>query len=105
MEQINADFKKTILPRVLFMLPEIGITVEELKTLYFGKKEVSEETLIDYANFLGDLFFVRGIMDVVELQKWTGCYKSTYLYQFDYESETSFMKKILNIGLPGIKKC
>jgi carboxylesterase type B len=100
--KVNADFKKAILSQVLSKLSEIGITVEELRSLYFGKKEVSEETLTNYADFLGDEFFVRGIMDVVEQQKSTGCYKSTYLYHFDYDSPTSLMKKIINIGLPGV---
>jgi len=63
---------------------------------------VSRETLTNYACFLGDEFFVRGIMDTVQQQKSAGYYTSTYLYHFDYESETSLMKKVLNIGLPGI---
>jgi len=46
---------------------------------------------------------VRDIMNVVELQKSSGSYKSTYLYHFDYESETSLMRKMLNIsGSPGM---
>ncbi|XP_012543069.1 esterase FE4 [Monomorium pharaonis] len=102
LEQVNADFKKAILPQVLSKLPEIGITVEELRSLYFGKKKVSEETLTNYSYFLGDEFFVRGTMDVVQIQKSTGSYKSTYLYQFDYDSDTSFVKTILNVGLPGV---
>lgn len=102
MEKVNADFKKAILSQVLSKLPEIGITVEELRSFYFGKKEVSMETLMDYAYFLGDEFFVRGIMDTVQQQKSAGCHKSTYLYYFDYESETSLLKKVFNLGLPGI---
>ncbi|XP_018341730.1 PREDICTED: carboxylesterase 4A-like [Trachymyrmex septentrionalis] len=41
-------------------------------------------------------------MNVCELQKSSGSYKSTYLYHFDYESETSLMKKIQRFGLPGV---
>lgn len=107
MEKVSADFKKAILSQVLSKLPEIGITVEELRNLYFGKKEVSEKTLMNYAYFLGDEFFVRGIMNTIQQQKSAGCHKSTYLYYFDYESETSLLKKILNfrlsnLGLSGI---
>ncbi|XP_011870476.1 PREDICTED: esterase E4 [Vollenhovia emeryi] len=102
LEQVNADFKKAILPPVLSKLPEMGITVKELKSLYFGTKDVSEETLINYGHFLGDEFFVRGIMDIVQHQRSAGCYKSTYLYQYDYENETSPGRKVLNIGLPGV---
>lgn len=102
LEEINVDFKKAILPQVLSKLPEIGITVEELRHLYFGKKEVSEETLMNYSTFIGNEFFVRGIMDTLQQQKSAGCYKSTYLYHFDYNSETSLVKKVFKIGLPGI---
>lgn len=62
---------------------------------------MSQETLMNYIYFLGDEFFVRGIIDTVQQQKSAGYYKSTYLYHFDYESETSLMKKVLNINLPG----
>ncbi|XP_012528299.1 esterase E4 isoform X2 [Monomorium pharaonis] len=104
LEQINANFKKAILPKVLSKLPEIGITVNELKSLYFGKNKMSKETLINYANFKGDEFFVRGIMDVLQIQKSTGSYKSTYLYHFNYESNTSPMKTVLQLELPGTTK-
>ncbi|KYN16377.1 PREDICTED: juvenile hormone esterase-like [Trachymyrmex cornetzi] len=100
--QVNADFKKAILSNVLSELPKIGITVEELRSLYFGKRKISEETLINYAYFLGDEFLIRDIMNVCELQKSSGGYKSTYLYHFDYESETSLMKKVQRFGLPGV---
>ncbi|KAL0113970.1 hypothetical protein PUN28_011347 [Cardiocondyla obscurior] len=102
LEQVNADFKKTILSSVLSTLPEIGITVEELKTLYFGNKKVSEETLTNYADFFGDEFFVRGIIDTVQKQKSAGFHKSTYFYQFNYESKTSPMRAVLEVGLPGV---
>ncbi|KAG5347377.1 SASB hydrolase, partial [Acromyrmex charruanus] len=100
--KVNADFKKAILSNVLSELPKIGITVEELRSLYFGKREISEETLINYAYFLGDEYLIRDIMNVCELQKSSGGYKSTYLYHFDYESETSLMKKVQRFGLSGV---
>ncbi|KYN36171.1 Carboxylesterase 3 [Trachymyrmex septentrionalis] len=102
LEKVNADFKKAILSNVLSELPKIGITVEELRSLYFGKREISEETLINYAYFLGDEFLTRDTMNVCELQKSSGSYKSTYLYHFDYESESSLPKKLQHIKLPGV---
>ncbi|KYN04801.1 Esterase E4 [Cyphomyrmex costatus] len=102
LEKLNNDFKNGLLANVLSTLPKIGTTVEELRSFYFGKKEISRETLMNYSYFLGDEFFVRGIRDVVELQKSSDGYKSTYLYHFDYESETSSMKTVLDIGLPGV---
>ncbi|XP_039310191.1 esterase E4 [Solenopsis invicta] len=102
LEEVNADFKKAILPEILSTFPEIGITAEELKLLYFEKNKVSKETLINYANFLGDEFFVRGVMDLLQIQKSTGGYKSTYLYQFDYENDNNLSRRALQIKLPGV---
>jgi len=102
LQKVNDDFKKTILSNVLSELPEIGITVEELRRHYFGNEEIAEKTLKNYSDFLGDEFFVRGIRDVVQLQKCSGHFKSTYLYHFDYESKTSLFRTVLDIGLPGI---
>ncbi|XP_018312617.1 esterase FE4-like isoform X2 [Mycetomoellerius zeteki] len=102
LQKVNDDFKRAILPNVLSMLPKIGITVEELRYHYFENKEISEKTLMNYSYYKGDEFFVRGVRDVVELQKSSGHFKSTYLYHFDYESETSLMRTVLNIGLPGV---
>ncbi|KAL6434744.1 hypothetical protein ACFW04_005157 [Cataglyphis niger] len=101
-KEIDSDFKKTILPQVLSTLPQIPITVEELRFLYFGNKAVSEETLINYADFLGDVLFYRGIMEVADTQMSSDAKESTYLYKFSYESETSPWKKFLNITLPGV---
>ncbi|XP_011056898.1 PREDICTED: esterase E4-like [Acromyrmex echinatior] len=102
LKKVNDDFKKAILPNVLSELPKIGITVEELRHHYFGNEEITEKTLTNYSDFLGDEFFVRGIRDVVESQRCSGHFKSTYFYHFDYESKTSPFRTILNIGLPGV---
>lgn len=99
---MNSDFKRAVLPRILSTLPKISITVEELRSLYFGDKAVSEETLINYIEFLGDEFFYRGIMEVVDIQTKLKDNKATYLYKFSYENETCPMRKIFNIQSPGI---
>lgn len=99
---MDSDFKRTILPRILSTLPKISITVEELRALYFDDKAVSEETLINYIDFLSDEFFCRSIMEVANIQTKLNDNKATYLYKFSYESETCSMRKILNIQFPGI---
>lgn len=102
-KQIDSDFTKAILPKVLLTLPLIPITVLELRSLYFGNKAVSEETKIKYADFLGDQYFYRGIMEVADIQanRNNSC-KATYLYQFSFDSEDNFMRKIMNTQIPGI---
>ncbi|EZA55883.1 hypothetical protein DMN91_010858 [Ooceraea biroi] len=101
-QQIDSDFKRAILSKVLPTLPLIPITVQELRSLYFGDKAVSEETLDIYADFLGDQYFCRGIMKIADIQvnRGNSC-KATYLYKFSYDSDESFMKKVMNIQIPG----
>ncbi|XP_067206770.1 uncharacterized protein [Linepithema humile] len=101
LEQVNSDFKRAILPNVLSKLPEIPITVEELRFLYFGDKAVSEETLKNYADFFGDEAFYRGLIEVVDIQIKSG-HSSTYLYNFSYENENCPERKVMSITLPGV---
>ncbi|XP_024871563.1 juvenile hormone esterase-like, partial [Temnothorax curvispinosus] len=100
---INSDFKSTLSPGCLSKISKMSITVEELRSLYFGDKALSEETLMNYVDFLSDVFFCRSIMEVVDIQtKLNNNNKATYLYQFSYESETSPMRKIFDIRIPGV---
>lgn len=100
--KVDSNFKLAILPKVLATLSKIPITLNKLRSLYFGDKKISEETLANYINLIGDIFFVRGIMEAVDIQMNNDNSGKTYLYQFSYDSETSFMKKILNVDFPGI---
>jgi len=102
LSQVDSDFKLAIYPRVLATLPKIPITLCQLRSLYFGDKNISEETVANYINLLSDIFFFRGIMQAADIQMNNDNSGKTYLYQFSYESETSLMKKILNIDFPGI---
>ncbi|EFN68476.1 Carboxylesterase UNQ440/PRO873-like protein [Camponotus floridanus] len=99
LSQIDSDFELAIYPTVL---PKLPITLCQLRSLYFGDKNISEETLANYINLLTDMFILRGIMQVVDIQMNNDNCGKTYLYQFSYESETSLMKKIFNIDFPGV---
>ncbi|XP_011632339.1 juvenile hormone esterase-like [Pogonomyrmex barbatus] len=106
LKKIDSDFKMIIMPKILSTLSKIPMTVKELRSIYFGDKAVSEETLINYANFIGDQFFYRSIMEVTDIQAELNTdntdNNATYLYKFSYENETNFMRKLLNITLPGV---
>jgi len=102
LSQIDSDFKLAIYPRVLTTLPKIPITLCQLRSLYFGDKNISEETLTNYINLIGDISFFRGIMQAADIQMNNDNSGKTYLYQFSYDSETSLMRKILNVDFPGI---
>ncbi|GAB1863191.1 Carboxylic ester hydrolase [Camponotus japonicus] len=101
LSQVDSDFKLAILPKVLATLPKIPITLCQLRSLYFGDKNISEETLTNYINLLSDIFFYRGIMQTADIQMNSDNSGKTYLYQFSYDSEISLMKKIFNVDFPG----
>ncbi|XP_029164811.1 esterase E4-like isoform X3 [Nylanderia fulva] len=94
LKEINYDFKKAIYPRVLRQLPQLGITVPELRSLYFGNKTVSEKTIKNLSDFIGDQHIYRGIIQAIDTQMNSNVNESTYLYKFSYKSETSPVKKI-----------
>ncbi|XP_029165263.1 esterase E4-like [Nylanderia fulva] len=102
LSKINADFKMAVLPRVVATLPKIPITLSELRFYYFGDKAISEETLLEYADFLSDEFAIRGIMQTADIQMNNDNSEKTYLYQFSYESPTSLLRNIINNDLPGV---
>lgn len=87
---------------MLRQLSQIPITISELRSLYFENKAVSEETLMNYSDFVGDQHFYSGIIEAIDTQMSSGVNEPIYLYKFSYESETSPMKNILDIKLPGI---
>ncbi|XP_029166734.1 esterase E4-like isoform X2 [Nylanderia fulva] len=99
LKEVDFDFKKIIHPRILSQLPQISIS--ELRSLYFGNKAVSEETIMNYSDFIGDQHFYGGIIEAINIQMSSGVNEPIYLYNFSYESETSPMKNILDIQLPG----
>lgn len=101
LKEIDSDFKKIIHPRMLRQLSQIPITISELRSLYFENKAVSEETLMNYSDFVGDQHFYSGIIEAIDTQMSSGVNEPIYLYKFSYESETSPMKNILDMQLPG----
>lgn len=102
LKKIDSDFKKVVHPRILCQLPQIPITISDLRSLYFDDKEVSEETLMNHSDFLGDQCFYSGIIEAVDTEINSGTNEPVYLYKFSYESKTSPMKNILDIQLSGI---
>ncbi|XP_029158362.1 esterase E4-like [Nylanderia fulva] len=103
LKEINSDFEKAIYPRILRQLPQLGITVPELRSLYFGNGTVSKETIMDLSDFIGDQYIYRGIMQAIDTQMNSNVVnQSTYLYRFSYESETSLLKNLfIAYSLPG----
>ncbi|XP_020283640.1 esterase E4-like isoform X4 [Pseudomyrmex gracilis] len=85
-EKTNADFKTIVHPTILSEIAKIPMTVEELRSLYFGDKPVSEENLSNLIDYFTDMVFVRGTMKTTEIQAKLKS-NNTYLYRFSYASE------------------
>lgn len=58
---------------------------------------------MNYAYFLGDKFFIRGIMDTVQQQKSAGCYKqiNISISFWLWERNLSYEKAVQYVRLPG----
>jgi len=98
-KQLDSDFKKAGVPKVWSKLSEMSITPEDIRFLYFGNKSVSRETLTNYADFLGDELVYRGIMETADILAKLN--DETYLYNFSYSKNTSFIRTLYDIKLPG----
>ncbi|XP_011141919.1 esterase E4 isoform X2 [Harpegnathos saltator] len=97
---VNSNFENTIPKRVMADLKKKSITANDIRYLYFGDKSLSKETMGHYADFLTDVQFHRPIQEVANIQMQLG-HKSTYLYEFSYDSKDSILKKAMDLTEPG----
>jgi hypothetical protein len=103
LKKIDADFSRSIPRKYLPILASIPITVEELRSYYFGNKPISEETLSSFIDFIGDIGFYREIIETADINAKLSSSTPTYLYYLTYKSKTSLMKKIININFSGTR--
>lgn len=97
---MNSKFSAIVNPKLLPALKEQSITLEDLRFIYFGDKPASNETRMNYANLINDLYFVHSAYEAADIQMRMG-HRSTYMYKFSYDSGNSFIKIATNIDLPG----
>lgn len=98
--KMNKNFETILHPEMLDCMKQEGITVDEVKRIYFGNEPISEKTLQQHADLLSDVFFVRGIFDVVRIQQEKNL-RPTYFYKFTYDSPQSLAKAVFNSTLKG----
>lgn len=103
LEKVNTDFEVAVHPEILKSLKKDGISVTDVKRIYFGDQLLSENTMQNYADFLSDMMFLQGIHDVLKVLREKDA-QITYLYKFTYDTGDSLLKQTLNITLPGINK-
>ena len=67
------------------------LSADDLKRLYYDNDEISNDSLQNLADLLGDVYFVEGIHRTVKIQVKKSC-ASTYLYKYAYDKGVSFLK-------------
>ncbi|XP_032679111.1 esterase E4-like isoform X2 [Odontomachus brunneus] len=98
---VNSNFENTVPIRVMADLRKKSMTADDVRYLYFGDKPLSKETLSHYADYITDLLFHRPIQELANIQMQMG-HRPTYMYKFSYDNRASFLKKAMNITLPGV---
>lgn len=102
-EQYDLNFPDLIHPNFVNWLKQRGFTIKNLRELYFENKKITPECSIEYADMVGDILFVCGLHDVAKIQVIKKG-SPTYFYKFTHDIGTSFMKKVVNVDEPGIKR-
>lgn len=102
---MNSNLEVIVHPNVLPKLKQHSISIDDLRSYYFDKPiQNSEESKMNYANFVGDMYFLRGIYEVADIQMQLR-HRPTYMYKFSYNNDASLYKKVLKITLPGMRVC
>ncbi|XP_043268664.1 juvenile hormone esterase-like [Venturia canescens] len=96
----DSSLERVFSPGVIKVLNDRGLSVSDLRNIYFGNKPVSSETLDNYVKMQSDVQFLSGIHEVAAIQ----AVKSkcpTYFYKFSYDSGHSGVKAIFGLDMPG----
>ncbi|XP_046751128.1 juvenile hormone esterase-like isoform X2 [Diprion similis] len=100
-EVLNKNFEVAVTEDLIVENPsKISEVASEIRKFYFKDKEISRETMEDYVQCYGDLYFVNGILKTVEHQQ-KKSKTPTYLYKFAYENPRSMGKLVMKVPLKG----
>ncbi|KAK0076649.1 hypothetical protein PV325_005057 [Microctonus aethiopoides] len=100
--QIDIDSENLLIhPTVLRFLRKHNLTVNDVKKFYFGDGKISSENYEKIVAMLTDINFVIGLHHVIEIQTLNSM-APMYYYNFEYESEISIIKKVMDIKVKGI---
>ncbi|PNF42088.1 Esterase FE4 [Cryptotermes secundus] len=82
--------------------PKSKEAAQKIKSFYFGDQPVSQETLSQYVDLSSDAWFVTGVHTTAKLHA-ARSGAPVYLYQFSFDGELGFMKRILGAcRFPGV---
>lgn len=93
-------FDQAFCPRAKKLLDDAGLTVSDLKEIYFGDKPVSIETRDNYVQMQTDVQFVSGIQEFATIQAVKNKYP-VYFYKFSYDDGKSMIKLRNGLKMPG----
>ncbi|KAK0076648.1 hypothetical protein PV325_005056, partial [Microctonus aethiopoides] len=99
--EINADPENLLIhPTAKKILNKYNLTVNDVKQFYFGDEKMSSKNIEKIVDALSTIHFILGIHDVIDIQSKVPDVPM-YIYKFEYEVETSLLKKFLNVDVKG----
>lgn len=99
-DKLNVNLEKYLHPESVRLIKQCNQTVHDLRRLYYGNAEISEENSKPLFELAGDLYFVEGVHRVVKMQVEAGS-APTYLYRYTFDKEPSGFKMILGVNASG----
>ncbi|KAK0175136.1 hypothetical protein PV327_008914 [Microctonus hyperodae] len=99
--EINADVENLLIhPTAKKILNKYNLTVNDVKQFYFGDGKMCSKNIEKIVDVMSTVHFILGIHDVIEIQSKIP-HAPMYVYKFEYEVETSLLKKFLNVEVKG----
>lgn len=98
--KIDKNFEMLLYPETLEAMKKDGITPNDVRRIYFGNEPITEKSVQQHADLISDVFFVRGIFDVLKIQQEKNL-QPTYFYQFTYDSPDSLAKTAFSNPMSG----
>lgn len=99
LQSLDSNFGAIVHPEIEESMQTDGITPEQLRRLYFADKAINFNSRVEFAAYLTDMMFLKGIIDTVKIQ--TEMNLPAYYYKFTYEPEISLTKQRLGIDAQG----
>lgn len=98
LNKIDADPENLLIhPVTLQFLKQHNLTVNDVKRLYFGDKNISLDNFANVIDLHTDMYFIIGLHHLVDIQSRVSK-TPTYLYKFEYEVENSYLKNFFGMG-------
>lgn len=101
LDKWNNQFEKFFSPMFIqYLKKNYGITVYDLKNLYFKNGLITKENRKNITDFYTQTYYVEGIHRTLRIQQ-EKSKKPTYYYVYTYDETLSAIKKIAKITEKG----